>query len=274
MQQKFIGQKQVNPLGIGTWSIGGRYQADHSNDAEQIAALQYSLKQGQNHIDTAEFYSSGHAEEVVGQAIKPFNREDLFIASKIWKNHASREQVPPATKAILERLELKKLDLLYAHAAWEDVDLESYILGLSDAVDQGLTSNIGVSNFNLAELKLAQKISNHPIAALQNHYNLLHKQEVPKELEDYCVEHDIAIVAYSPLARGSLINTQNETIQRLTEKYPATPAQIALNWLVAQPNTHAIPKSTSKAHITENLEALDFEMSQKDIAVLSELDDN
>src|SRR5438105_5065656 len=98
---------EVNPIGIGTWTIG-----EGSNDAGEVEAIRFSLESGQNHIDTAEMYASGRAELLVGQAIKGRDRSKIFIASKIWRNHASRNAVVSATREMLKRLKTDYLDLL------------------------------------------------------------------------------------------------------------------------------------------------------------------
>lgn len=281
MEYKQLGNKKVNPIGIGTWLMGGGVYVEskttfavYDHDEEAIAAIRYSIEKGQNHIDTAQMYGAGHTEEVVGQAIRGYDRNSLFIASKLWKSHATRSAVSHAVVQMLERLSIDKLDLVYAHAPWPEVNMEEYIVGLNDAVDQGLTDYIGVSNFNLDQLKQAVNLSKHPIAALQNHFNVLYKQEIPQELEDFCKDNAIAVVAYRPLGRKLLTDEcTSQVILDLAKKYEKTPGQIALRWLTQKPNFHAIPKAVEPHHIDENIEALSFELSVEDTVKLSALAD-
>jgi diketogulonate reductase-like aldo/keto reductase len=264
--KKAIGKFKVNSIGIGTWSVGGGMTASSVNDEDDIEAIRYSLKKGQNHIDTAELYGGGHSEEVVGEAIKGHKRDDLFLATKVWRNNATAERVPAAAEESLKRLQVDYVDLLYIHACWEERKIESYIKGLNKAQDAGLTKALGVSNFNLRQLKKALSLSKHPIIALQNHYNVNHQHEVDNKMKDFCKKEGITIVAYSPLEGA----TTNRIVVEMAEKYQKTPEQIALNWLISQENVVTIPKSTDKDHIDENLKAADFEMEEKDHDKLSD----
>lgn len=278
---KKIGQKTINPIGIGTWLMGGGVYPEskttfavYGQEQREIDAIRFSIEQGQNHIDTAQMYGAGHTEEVVGQALEGLDRDSLFVASKVWKSHATTAALPHAISGMLNRLKLKQLDLVYAHAPFPELPMKEYIDGLNDAVDQGLTVHIGVSNFSLDQLRQAVGLSRHPIAAIQNHYNLLHKREFSDDLQTFCRENNIMMVAYRPLGRKMLADEcHNETILAMAQKYNKTPAQIALNWLISQKNMVCIPKTSTKANITENIAALRFEMTQEDIDLLKNLPD-
>lgn len=258
---------KLHSIGIGTWEIGGGMTSSSANDSQDIEALKYSLKKGQNHIDTAEMYGGGHSEEVVGKAIKGFERKELFIASKVWRNNATQDRIPKACENSLQRLQVEKLDLLYIHGCWEDKKIKEYIGGLNDAVELGLTKAIGLSNFNLEQLKIAVSLSKHPIIALQNRYNLSHQFEVDDELKTYCAKNGIMIVAYTPLEGAA----RNNKVLEIAKKYKKTPEQIAINWLISQENVITIPKSTDQTHIDENLKALDFEIDPQDMRELFKL---
>src|SRR5690606_9486418 len=241
MELKKINDFEINPIGIGTWLMGGGFFpgvkepfADYSNDDKQIEAIQYSIEQGQNHIDGAQLYGAGHTDELIGQAVKDFDRDKLFIASKIWRSHALRNAVVPATKEILRKMQLDYLDMLYIHNPFleESIPIEEYINGLNDAVDAGLVKSIAVSSFNLEQLKQALEISKHPIVANQIRYNALYKTRAPKDLLEFCKENKIMIVAYRPIERKLLADeTKNPVVLEIAKKYKKTPAQIALNWL-------------------------------------------
>lgn len=264
----------VNPIGIGTWELGGgKYSdstsyADYDHDAEAIEAIRYSIKNGQNHIDTAEMYGDGHTEEIVRKAIKGIPRQKLFIASKIWKSHLRRSAVLYATEGILERLGIGSLDLLYLHAFWPMEPLEATIQGLNDAVDRGLTKAIAVSNFALPELKRAVAFSKHPIVANQMHYNVMYQREVPHEMIDFVRAHDMMLVAYRPIKELELGILLGSKLLHLAKKYGKTQRQIALNWIISQDHMVSLVRSTNKDHIDENLGALDFEMSEEDLESL------
>ncbi len=277
INNKTLNNFEVNPIGIGTWKIGGAFYdgtridyADYDHDEESIEAIKYSIEKGQNHIDTAQIYGSGHSEEIVGKAIKRYDRTNLFIASKIWQSHLKRSAVPFAVEAMLRRLDTPYLDMLYVHNAWDIEPMESYISGMCDALDRGLTRSIAVSNFTLEKLEQATNISKHPIIANQVHYSVLTRQNVDNGMQEYCKKNNIMIVAYKPVERG-VLNDEKGVLSNLAQKYNATPSQLSIAWLISQDNTITIPKAVQKKHIDENLGALTLEITEEDRNVLNNL---
>ena len=272
IKNKKIGGFEVHPIGIGTWGIGGFMEPVRGNEEKEIKAIKYSMKSGQNHIDTAEMYGNGHSEEIVGEAVKGFDRDKLFIASKIHRNYTKSNKVEKSTERILKRLQIDYLDLLYIHSFWEEEDMKGYLKGVNSAMDSGLAKSIGVSNWSVENLRWGLSKTKNPIVANQMNYNILHQVEVPQEMKDLAIKENIMIVAYRPVERKLLADEcENEIVLRIAEKYRKTPAQIALNWLVSQEDVVTIPKSTDKAHIDENLEALEFVMEKEDIERLGNL---
>lgn len=271
MKIKKIGDFEVNPVGIGTWGIGGFMEAEYGGEDEQAEAIKYSIEKGQNHIDTAEMYGNGHAEEIVAKAIKGLERNKLFIASKIHRNYTKSDEVLRSTEDILKRLRIDYLDMLYIHSYWEDVDMRGYLDGANKAQGKKLTKNIAVSNFNTDQLKWAVSKSKNPVVANQMNYNILHQIEVPEKMKTFCIKERIMIVAYRPIERGLLVDeTTNPMVLKIADKYDKTPAQIALNWLIMQENVVTIPKSADKKHIDENLGALNFELTKEDMILLTD----
>ncbi len=264
---KTIDGFKANPIGIGTWGIGGGMYSSSENDQKEIEAIEYSLSKGQNHIDTAEMYGDGHSEEVVGMAIKNIERKKLFIASKVWRNNATIELIPSAVEAMLRRINTDYLDLIYIHACWDEDKIKDYIKGLNKVMDIGYAKALGLSNFNLSQLKKAISLTKHPIVALQNHYNLVHQFEIDDELRSFCDKNNIMIVAYTPL-EGVF---RNNKILKVAKKYDKTPAQIAINWLVSQENVITIPKSIDPSHIDENLGSMDFKLNSLDVKLLNNI---
>jgi diketogulonate reductase-like aldo/keto reductase len=278
MMEKIIAGKRLHPIGIGTWGMGGTRLkdgaifAEYDHDEREIAAVRYALEQGQNHIDTAQLYGAGHTEEIVGKAIAEHPRENIFLASKVWKSHAFRTAVPHAVEGMLRRLDTDYLDLLYVHAYFDAVPMEEYILGLNDVVDSGMTRHIAVSNFTLEQLKKALSLTRHPLVANQVHYNLLERRYAPAELLQFCRKENIAVVAYRPLERKRLAdNNESETLREMAERYQVKVSQIALNWLLVQDNVIPITKASSAEHIDENLASLTFTLSEKDRKTLDTL---
>lgn len=271
--------KALHPIGIGTWLVAGSYQADptqrykgakprHGAETQEIEALQYSLSKGQNHIDCAELYGGFYTDEVVGQAIAGYNREDLYIADKPWKTSVGPGLVRPAVEKMLEKLGTDYLDLLYIHAPWEGIDWMVAIPQIDELIDEGIVREFGVSNFTIDDMQKAASVAKHHITANQMNYNVLHKDEVDQAFRDYCEQHQIQIVAYQPIKRQEVFG--NKVIQEIAAAHNATPAQIALAWLLHM-HTLPIPKSTNKQHIDENLQSLTVELTDDDFSRLNEL---
>jgi diketogulonate reductase-like aldo/keto reductase len=275
MSQRTAGGAPVHPIGIGTWDMGGgRHEdgtvfADYRHDGREVAAIRHSLANGQNHIDTAQLYGAGHTEEIVGKALQDIPRESIYLASKIWSSHLLRHAVVRQVQDMLKRLGTEYLDLLYVHAPWDIVPMAEYVCGMNDALEMGLVRALGVSNFNLEQLRKAIEISSSPIVANQLLYNIVDRGMVTDEHMRFAEENAIAIVAYRPVERKMLAdNTENETVLGIAAKYNRPVSQIAINWLIGQKAVVTIPKASSPSHIEENLGALEFELSSADRAVL------
>lgn len=276
METKRIGTRDVHPIGIGTWGMGGdrlsdgNPYADYRQDDREVEAIRYSISKGQNHIDTAQLYGAGHTEEIVGRALAGLDRSKLFIATKVWRSHSLRNAVPKAAEDSLRKLAVDAIDLLYVHAPWDAIAMEEYIGGLDDAVDHGLARAIGVSNFNLDQLKRAAALSRNPIVANQLLYNVLEHGLVTDQMLTYCAEHGIAIVAYRPVERRRLADqVENRAVKEIAARHRRPASQIAIRWLISQPGVVTIPKASSPEHIDENLGALDLELSEDEMAALS-----
>jgi diketogulonate reductase-like aldo/keto reductase len=257
-----IGDRELHPIGIGTWGMGGDRLsdggmfADYREDDRQVRAIRYSISRGQNHIDTAQIYGAGHTEEIVGEAINGFNREQLFIATKVWRSHSLRHAVPRAAENSLRKLNVDILDLLYVHAPWDGIPMAEYIGGINDAQDAGLTKAIGVSNFNVEQLAFAVSASKHPIVANQIHYNFLKRDCADAAMIKFCADHDITIVAYRPVERRLLADkVVVSALIDAAERIGCSTAQLAIAWLIAQENVVTIPKASTPEHIDENIAA-------------------
>ena len=254
-------------FGIGTWMLGGDSETDPDNDdAGDIAAIRAGLEHGLTHIDTAEMYAAGHAEELVAEAIKGYDRSKLFIASKVWNNHFSYEDVQKAAENSLKRLKIDYLDLYMIHKPNDEVPLEETIRGLDKLVERGLIKNIGVSNFAVPRLAKAQTLSANKIVVNQVHYNLICREPETSGLLEYCQQNDVMLSAWRPLDKGGFMNAS--LLTDLSEKYMKSPAQIALNWLISQPNVVSMSTMRSLAHLEDNLGALDWQMEESDIKLL------
>ena len=259
---------EIPEYGLGTWQMGGRSERDPSNDDKaDIEAIKRALAQGIIHIDTAEIYAAGHSEELIAIALKEsrVERKDLFLVSKVPSEHQGYEGVINACRQSLKRLETEYLDLYLLHDYDNLFPLDETMRAMVELKDKGLIRNIGVSNFGIEHLKEAQSYSKYPIVCNQVHYNLRVREAEKSGLLKYCQENDIMIVAYRPTDKGKMFTETPAVIQEMCEKYNKTYAQVAINWLVSQPNVVTIVKTRDSGHLKENLDALDWRMEEGDI---------
>jgi diketogulonate reductase-like aldo/keto reductase len=260
---KRIGDEKVTSIGMGTWGIGGYESPDYSKDNESVEVLRHGLELGINLIDTAEFYGAGHSEELVGEAIKGFDRDDIFIISKVWPTHFGYETAKRAARASAKRLGTH-IDLYLLHwpgNSWEKI--RETLHALEELVDRGLIRYIGVSNFDLELLKRSQEaMRKYEIVANEVKYSLRDRWPEITGLLDYMKREGVALIAYTPLEKGTL--ARNECLAEIGKKYGKTAAQVALNYLIWEENVIAIPKAGSRAHLEENFGAMGWRLSKED----------
>ncbi|HSW66276.1 MAG TPA: aldo/keto reductase [Bacillota bacterium] len=269
--------KRLHPIGIGTWNVSGKFELDptakykgaqavRGNEEAEIEAIRHSLKVGQNHIDCAELYGAFYTDEVVGQAIAEYTREDLFIADKLWKTSVAKGRVRPVVEQMLQKLGIKYIDLLYIHDVWDH--WQEAVLQIDELIDEGIVRYFGVSNFTIENTQEAQRLAKHPVVANQMNFNVLYKDEVGQDFRDFCKQEDIQIVAYQPIKRQEVL--ENKVVQAVAAAHNATPAQVALAWLI-QVGALPIPKAINKAHIDENLKAAEIKLTDSEMVELEAL---
>ena len=244
-------------LGLGTWQ---------NTDPEACrAAVETALEMGYRHIDTAQGYNN---ESFVGAGIAAadVDREDVFLATKIWIDNLAYDDVLDSTKKSLNDLGVDTLDLLYVHWPAGEYDPEPTLTAFQELVDDGRIDRIGVSNFEPRHLDRATEVLDAPIAANQIEFHpLLHQEKLRTDLAD----RGIALVAYSPLARGAVFEVP--AIQRIAEKHEVSEARVSLAW-IRQKGGIAIPKATSEAHIRDNWESKTLELDDEDVDAIDAID--
>lgn len=263
------GGGQIPRLGLGTWRIGGNTTPDYSQDEQLVRVLRAAIEMGYTHFDTAEGYGGGHSEELVGRAMQGFRREDLFITSKVSPEHLRYRDVLRALEGSLSRLGTDYLDLYLVHWPNARIRLEETFEALNELVARGQIRHLGVSNFDLGLLKKAQQLSQTPLATNQVPYSLFQRRYVQNGVLAYCQENSITLTAYTPVEKGRVAN--HAVVRQIAQKYKATPAQVALGWLIRQPMVITIPKSSNLEHLKENLEAVALELSDEDAERLEQL---
>ncbi len=269
MDFKELGRTAVKipVIGMGTWGIGGDSFKDTAGDNEAIRALRKAIELGMNLIDTAELYGAGHTEELVGEAIKPFPREQLFIVSKVWLDNLRYADVLKAAEKSLKRLQTDWIDLYLIHFPNPRIPLRETVEAMEKLVERNLVRFIGVSNFDISQMEEARSyLSKNEIVTNQVEYNLLDRS-VERDVLPYCVQQQMTVMAYTPLAKGGL--SRNEFLQEIGKRYEKTAAQVALNWLIAKENIIAIPKAVNLDHLEQNAGAIGWRLSKDDIEHIS-----
>jgi len=277
LERKSLGKtgESVAAIGLGTWNMGGRESPDYRDDERLIEAIRYAVELGMNHIDTAEMYAAGHAEELVGEAIKQFSRDEVFIATKVWPSNLRYEDVIRSCRRSLERLQLKYVDLYMVHWPNPRIPLQETMKAMEKLVKDGLIRYIGVSNFDVELLEQAMNaLKREEIVANQVEYSL-EAREVERELIPFCERNGITVTAYTPLGKGRIpaeaaSNTpRGKILAEMAQRYGKTPVQIALNWVIWRPNVITIPKAARKEHLEENAGAAGWRLTEEDYKRLS-----
>jgi diketogulonate reductase-like aldo/keto reductase len=257
--------RRVARLGQGTWRIGEQ----RARRASELAALRAGLDLGLALIDTAEMYGDGRSEELVSEVIDG-RRGDVYVVSKVLPQNATRKGTIEACRRSLARLRTDYLDLYLLH--WRQSEpLDETLEAFSSLAKAGSIRFYGVSNFDRADLEEAGRLAGGAaVATNQVLYNLEHRG-IEWELLPWSLEHDLPLMAYSPLgSSGQQLRRLlgNRALGAVAARHEATPAQIALAWVLRQPHVYVIPKAGSALHVHENGGALEIELSDEDLAEL------
>jgi diketogulonate reductase-like aldo/keto reductase len=250
----------VPALGQGTWHLA----EDPSRHSDEIAALRLGLDLGMTLIDTAEMYADGGSEELVGEAIAG-RRDEVFLVSKVLPSHATRSGTIRACKQSLGRLGTDRLDLYLLH--WRGrTPLSETVAGFLDLVADGLIRYWGVSNFDVDDMtELFGVPHGSEVATDQVLYNLA-RRGIEYDLLPWCQTRSIPIMAYSPIEQGRLL--RNRGVIEVAKRHGATPAQIALAWVLHNDHVIAIPKAGTVEHVRQNRDSLELQLSALDLAAL------
>ncbi|ADM09447.1 hypothetical protein PB2503_06907 [Parvularcula bermudensis HTCC2503] len=240
-------------LGFGTWQLEGE-------DAR--TSTRTAIETGYRHIDGAAIYKN---EKKVGEGIKDSGipRDELFVTTKIWNEDIQKGRHSEAVDESLDRLGLDYVNLILLHWPINDMPIADQVGPLAEIKRSGRAKLIGISNYNQAQFLEAVSASEEPLAAIQCEYHpMLDQDPILKTARGF----DMMFTSYSPLGRGEAMS--NPAIERLAEQHGKTPAQIILRWHLQQANVAAIPKATSKAHIEQNFDIFDFELSATDMKTI------
>ncbi|KRN87285.1 aldo/keto reductase [Ligilactobacillus acidipiscis] len=264
MKTVTISGKNVPAIGIGTWHMGD----DPAKETQEIEAIRAGIDAGAKVVDTAEMYGSGNSEILVGKALAPYERDDIFLISKVLPSNASKAKMEQYLDASLERLNTDYLDLYLYH--WRGgTPLSETINELERLKQTGKIRAWGVSNFDVADL---EELWDLPVgknaAANEDLYNI-ETRGIEYDLTAWQAKHDLPLIAYSPV--GGLHNElkttmlENKVVQEIATAHGVSAHALLLAWVIRDGKTIAIPQSSKAQHVTNNVKAADIELSEDEL---------
>jgi diketogulonate reductase-like aldo/keto reductase len=259
-------KREVAVIGQGTWEI------DRGHRASVIAALRAGLDLGATHIDTAELYGSGDAEEMVAEAIAG-RRDEVFLVSKVLPEHATRSGTVAACEQSLARLRTDRLDCYLLHWPGEH-PLKDTVAAFQQLRREGKILSWGVSNFDVPDLDAAWDIAGEEPPACNQVLYHLKARAIEQAVLPWCERHAVAIVGYSPFGHGDFPGPRTRggrALRQIADAHNATPRQVALRFLVRRPSLFTIPKASDPEHASENARAGDLRLTEAELAMLDEV---
>ena len=252
--------RDIPALGIGTWNMG----ESHAEEAQEVASIRKAVELGMTVVDTAEMYADGRSEEIVGKAIADL-RDEVFLVSKVYPFNASATGTIEACERSLKRLGVDHLDLYLLH--WRGSHpLEETVAAFEKLKQSGKIRDWGVSNFDTDDMEELFEVENGRNCAVNQVLYNLSRRGVEYDLLPWCQEKGLPLMAYSPIEQGRILN--NHELIRIAKAYQATPAQVALAFLLERDGVLAIPKSAKPDRVEENRGATDLDISDEDWASL------
>jgi aryl-alcohol dehydrogenase-like predicted oxidoreductase len=291
------GGVRVSSIGLGCWQFGSTDWGYGKEYGDSIAAelVHWALDHGVNLIDTAEVYARGASEAIVGRALEG-HRDEAFLATKVLPTWPTADRVEEHGRLSSMRLGVATIDLYQVHWPNPLVPLSSTMAGMRRLQDDGIVTHVGVSNFGVGRWAAAERELGRPVLSNQVQFNLLQRKH-DRENVPYAQDHDRIVIAYSPLAQGVLGGKYDaanpppgparlnnplclpenleragaliNALRRVALTHDATPAQVALAWLIRKPNVVAIPGASSVDQLRRNVEAADLELSDAEAEELT-----
>jgi diketogulonate reductase-like aldo/keto reductase len=259
---RLLSGERVSRLGQGAWQIG----EDKRKRAAEQDALRIGLQLGLNLIDTAEMYGNGRSEELIAEVIAG-RRDRVYLVSKVLPENASRRGAVAACEHSLKRLKTDYLDMYLLH--WRgSIPLEETLEAFTTLRDRGMIRHYGVSNFDVDDLTQARALRGGTGADTNQVLYNLEQRGVEWGLLPWSRKHGLALMAYSPLGSDSRRLRTHPVLKAMAARIGATPARIALAWLLRQPDVVVIPKASSEAHVRDNHAALELTLAAEDLAEL------
>ena len=258
----------ISVIGFGT----GFHLPENESGTSIEQTIKASLDNGVNFVDTAPVYGDGASEKLLGETLLKIGRKNVFLASKVSPKDVTHDGVIKSCEASLSRLQTDVIDLLQVHWSNPNIPLSETLSGMEKLVSDGKVRHIGVSNFTFNEVEQTiSNLKNTTLSSIQTEYNLF-ERSIEEKLLPYCVDNDITLIAYSPLAQGKLANGKNQVdlLHKISKKYNCTPGQVVLNWLTAQSRVVVIPNTSKEKRAIENAKSTNFNLSPEDLKLIDE----
>ena len=274
MQTRTIAGRNVKTIGLGCMALD-EYKPV-TEEKEAIEFLKFAVDSGVDIIDTADVYGLGRNEELIGKALSEQQKNKVLIMTKSgctrpggtgWGTDGRPEHIKEAIHSSLKRLQIDKIELYMLHAPDDEVPFMDSLKAFKELQDSGLVKNIGVSNFNLEQLKEAQKLID--VVSVENHFSLDFKGD-EDDLLPYLTDQKIAFLPYFPFSSGNLL--QNKKLNEIADELNLKPSQVALAWITSKwPTAIPIPGTTSKEHLLENIKAAEIKLEKEIVERLDKL---
>jgi len=260
--------EQIPILGQGTWGIKSRKGKDYYESWKK--SLRKGIELGLSHLDTAEIYGFGTSEKVVGDIISEYNRDDLFITSKLFPMHMSLRTMKKAASKSLKRLGINNFDLYLIHFPSPFTSMEKQMKILDYLVKEGKTRYVGVSNFSVEQFEESLSFLNTELVTNQLRANIIKQNHISDSLP-YYQKNKVTLTAYSPLGHKGYSNLEGELISKLNsiaKAHDATIQQIAIAWLINHKNVITIPKAFKIEHVEANAKAAEIILSENEVKLI------
>ncbi|MBD3216077.1 MAG: aldo/keto reductase [Candidatus Lokiarchaeota archaeon] len=263
-------KENIPVLGMGTYGI---FPGESREVYEQWKkVLRKGIDLGMNHIDTAELYGSGHSEKIIGEVIEEYDREEIFITTKMLPSHKTEHQMRNAINQSLDRLGIEYVDLFLIHWLESDSSIKNIMNMFEAFIDEGKTRYIGVSNFSISEVKEAMKyLKKYNLVTNQVEININNQKELGNL--SFYQNNKIMLTAYTPIAKARLTGLSNKlenNLIHLSKKYEYSKLQIALAWLINHRNVIAIPRTSNVSHLKENAKAAEILLDDSELELLND----
>lgn len=247
-----FGQQQVPAIGLGTYKMLG---------PEAVIAMRQALELGYRHIDTAQLYGN---EKEVGTAIikSRIPREEIFVTTKVWPSNLDEERFMPSVEESLRNLQMDYVDLLLIHWPHHQYPVAEYVQRLMDAQQKGYARHIGVSNFNIQQIKQALKTG----AEIVTNQVEFHPWINQTKLHEWMIQNGLPLTAYCPLGQGRFMT--DKKLLDMAADHLKSPGQIILRWMMQKTNVVAIPKTMNYHRLVENISVFDFTLSEEEMAII------